>query len=63
MTPAANFATSTAGVVDTSGKFVTSVNDTGGKFAGQGHLWHILGTISDCWRTFRELEGKKLSIC
>ncbi len=30
-TPAANFATSSAGVVDTSGKFATGVNDTGGK--------------------------------
>jgi hypothetical protein len=29
MTPATNFATSTAGVVDTSGKFATCVNDTG----------------------------------
>ncbi len=32
-TPAANFATSSAGVVDTGGKFATRVNDTGGKFA------------------------------
>jgi hypothetical protein len=38
-TPAANFATSPAGVVDTSGKFAASVNktatginETGGKF-------------------------------
>jgi hypothetical protein len=31
MTPAANFATSSAGVVDTGGKFATGVNDTGGK--------------------------------
>jgi hypothetical protein len=29
-TPAANFATGTAGVVDTCGKFATGVNDTGG---------------------------------
>jgi hypothetical protein len=28
-TMAANFATSTAGVVDTGGKFATDVNDTG----------------------------------
>jgi hypothetical protein len=28
-----NFATSTAGVVDTGGKFATGVNDTGGNFA------------------------------
>jgi hypothetical protein len=33
MTPVANFATGTAGVIDTGGKFCTSVNDTGGKFA------------------------------
>jgi hypothetical protein len=32
-TPATNFATSTAGVVDTAGKFATGVKDTGGKFA------------------------------
>jgi hypothetical protein len=32
-TPAANFATSTAGVVNTGGKFATGVNDTGHKFA------------------------------
>jgi hypothetical protein len=32
-TPPANFATSFASVVDTSGKFATGVNDTGGKFA------------------------------
>jgi hypothetical protein len=31
-TPAANFATSFASVVDTGGKFATGVNDTGGKF-------------------------------
>jgi hypothetical protein len=29
----ANFATSSAGVVDTGGKFSTAVNDAGGKFA------------------------------
>jgi hypothetical protein len=29
MTPAANFATHTAVVVDTGGKFATGVNDTG----------------------------------
>jgi hypothetical protein len=33
MTPAANFATNFASVVDISGKFATGVNDTGGKFA------------------------------
>jgi hypothetical protein len=29
--PATNFTTSTAGVVDTGGKFATSINETGGK--------------------------------
>jgi hypothetical protein len=33
MKPAANFATDTAGVVDTGDKFATGVNDTDGKFA------------------------------
>jgi hypothetical protein len=33
MPPAALFATSTAGFVNTGGKFATSVNDTSGKFA------------------------------
>jgi hypothetical protein len=32
-TPAANFSTNSASVVDTGGKFATGVNDTGGKFA------------------------------
>jgi hypothetical protein len=32
-TPAANFVTSFACVVDTGGKFATGVIDTGGKFA------------------------------
>ncbi len=32
MTPAANFDSSSAGIVNTSGKFATSVNDTRGKF-------------------------------
>jgi hypothetical protein len=32
-TPAANFATSFASVVDTGGKFPTGGNDIGGKFA------------------------------
>jgi hypothetical protein len=30
VTPAANFATGTTGVVDTCGKFASSVNDTSG---------------------------------
>jgi hypothetical protein len=32
-TPAANFPTSFASVIDTGGKFATGINDTGGKFA------------------------------
>jgi hypothetical protein len=32
-TPSANFATSSAGVVDTGGKFATGVNYIDGKFA------------------------------
>jgi hypothetical protein len=32
MTPAANFVTGTAGVVDTGGKFATGVNNTSGKY-------------------------------
>jgi hypothetical protein len=32
-TPAVNFPTGTAGVVDTGGKFATGVNDNCGKFA------------------------------
>jgi hypothetical protein len=32
-TPAANFYTIFASVVDSEGKFATGVNDTGGKFA------------------------------
>jgi hypothetical protein len=32
-TPAANFSSNFASVVDTGGKFATGVNDTGGKFA------------------------------
>ncbi len=32
-TPAANFSTNFASVVDTGGKFATGVNNTGGKFA------------------------------
>ncbi len=38
----ANFATGTAGVVDTGGKFATGINDN------QQHWWQIMGTISDC---------------
>jgi hypothetical protein len=37
MTPVAYFATNTAGVLDTSGKFGTGVKDIGGKFAACVH--------------------------
>jgi hypothetical protein len=48
-TPAANFATGTAGIVDTGGKFATTVNDTGGKFAARcrRHRWPIATGIND----------------
>jgi hypothetical protein len=47
MTPAANFATSFASVVDTGGKFATGVNDTGGKFvAGVNDEVENLVTLS-----------------
>ena len=38
-TPAANFYTIFASVVDTGGNFATGVNDTGGKFATGGKYW------------------------
>jgi hypothetical protein len=38
MTLAANFATSSAGVVYTDSKFATSINDTSGKFAAANNL-------------------------
>jgi hypothetical protein len=37
-TPAANFSTSFANVVDTGGKFATGINDTSSKFATGGSL-------------------------
>jgi hypothetical protein len=60
MTPVANFATSNAGIVDTIGKFATSVNNTVGKFTAGvkytgGKYWehyHIADTLKS------ELEGK-----
>jgi hypothetical protein len=66
MTPAAklllvNFSTNFASVVDTGGKFATSVNDAGGKLpqlpttpaanlppVSTRHRWQIMGTISGC---------------
>ncbi len=53
-TPATNFATSSAGVVDTGGKFFTSVNNTGGKLPPVS----IMGTISDCWQLKVNLKEK-----
>ncbi len=37
-TPAANFATIFASVVDTGGKFAPGINNTGGKFATEVNL-------------------------
>jgi hypothetical protein len=77
-TPAANFATSFPYVVDTSGKFATSVNDTGGKFAaGVNDAGGKLPPVSTKpaanwnwnWNNFRlqttesELEGRNFYIC
>jgi hypothetical protein len=41
LTPKANFATSSAGVVDTGGKFAIGVKDTSGKF--------VIGVINARW--------------
>jgi hypothetical protein len=50
-TLAANFATSSIGVVDIGGKFATSVNDTGGKFQichwRQRRRWQIATGINN----------------
>ncbi len=60
MTPAANFATSNAGIVDTIGKFATSVNNTVGKFTTSvnytgGNYWEHYNTADTLTS---ELEGK-----
>jgi hypothetical protein len=74
-TPAANFATSSPWVVDTGGKFATSVNDTGGKFAAcvndaGGELPPVsTKPAANNWNNIRlqkpesELEGKNVYIC
>jgi hypothetical protein len=51
------FATNTANVVNTGGKFAigvidTGINNTGGKFAAN------IGTLSDCWRLKVNLKKK-----
>jgi hypothetical protein len=56
---AANFATSSAGVVDTGGEFATGVHDTRGKFATVANIGNNIRLLI----TGSELEGKKLSIC
>jgi hypothetical protein len=50
MTPASNFATSFACVVNTSGKFATGVNNMGGKFATgvKGAVGKQWDQLSDC---------------
>jgi hypothetical protein len=48
-TPAANFATSFPCVFDTSGKFPTGVNDTGGKLRRR---WQIAAGINDAGGKF-----------
>jgi hypothetical protein len=70
LTPAANFSTSFASVVDSGDKFATGVNDT----MGTGHWyqqhcqqichhWQTMGTINELLTTLNELEEKNLSIC
>ncbi len=52
-TPAANFATSFASVVDTGGKFATGVRRC------QQHRWQKMGTISGCWDFKVNLKAKR----
>ncbi len=64
MTPAANFSTIFASIVDTGGKFATCVKDTSGNFAtgvndAGGKQWEQL---SNCWQLKMNLK-KNLSIC
>ncbi len=70
----ANFTTSFTCVVDTVGKFATTVNDTGGKFTtavnDPGGKWPPVSTTSVAnngndirlLRPSSELEGKNVSI-
>jgi hypothetical protein len=53
-TPAANFATSSASVVDTGGKFATGVYDTGGKFATG-----VNDTCGKKWEQYQSAETLK----
>jgi hypothetical protein len=46
MTLAVNFASGTTGVVDTGGKYATSVNDNGGK-SGINNTGGKFATVSD----------------
>ncbi len=64
-TPAANFSTNFASVVDTGGKFATGVNDTGGKFAtgvndASGKLVHLELRISP--RIFEKIRNGSFGI-
>jgi hypothetical protein len=58
-TQAANFATSFASVVDTSGKFATGVNDTSGRRC-QGHRWQFATSINNTsgkkWEQYQAAE-------
>jgi hypothetical protein len=67
-TPAANFASSFASVVDTSGKFVNGVNITGGKFASgvndtSGNLPTLSTTLAanlpPVWEQYQAAETLK----
>ncbi len=53
-TPAENFAISSAGVVDTSGKFATGVYYTGGKFVTGGKQWEQHQTADNLKSTWRK---------
>jgi hypothetical protein len=66
-TMAANFATSSAGVVDTGGKFATGVNDTGSKFAtgvndAGGKQWEQYQTADNLKWTWRKKFIYKLAL-
>ena len=53
-TPATNFATSFASVVDTGGKFATGVNDNGGKFAAG-----VNDTVGKQWEQYQAADTLK----
>ncbi len=54
MTPAANFATSFANVVDTGSKFVTGVNNTASKFVAG-----VYDTGGKKWEQYQAAETLK----